>query len=262
MKNDLIPNLPTRIGGLADLAYNLWWSWHPEARELWRALDLQAYRESGHNPVRILSLISREAIERAAGDAAFLSLYDRVMKQFRRETEAPPRGFPGHPEASSGPVAYFSAEFGVHVSLPVYAGGLGILAGDTLKEASDLGLPLVGVGLIYSHGYVRQWLRDDGWQEEIREPLDTSVSPLRRATDREGNVLLVPIPLFDPPIYVGYGGRWSGGSPSTSSPPILSRTSRGIGRSPTTCTPPTSSSGSARRSCSESEGCRPCVRWG
>lgn len=203
MKNDLIPNLPTRIGGLADLAYNLWWSWHPEARELWRALDLQAYRESGHNPVRILSLISREAIERAAGDAAFLSLYDRVMEQFRRETEAPPRGFPGHPEASSGPVAYFSAEFGVHVSLPVYAGGLGILAGDTLKEASDLGLPLVGVGLIYSHGYVRQWLRDDGWQEEIREPLDTSASPLRRAAGRDGNTLLVPIPLFDPPIYVG-----------------------------------------------------------
>ncbi len=203
MENDPIPNLPARIGGLTDLAYNLWWSWHPEARELWRALDLQAYRESGHNPVRILSLISPEALERAAGDAAFLSLYDRVMEQFRRETGTPPRGFPGHPEASPGSVAYFSAEFGVHVSLPVYAGGLGILAGDTLKEASDLGLPLVGVGLIYSHGYVRQRLRDDGWQEEIREPFDTSAYPLRRAADREGNALLVPVPLFDPPIYIG-----------------------------------------------------------
>jgi len=203
MENRRIPDLPARIQGLSDLAYNLWWSWNPEARELLRTLDLQAYRESVHNPVRILSMVSPDSLARAAQDGAFLRRYDRVMDQFRAEMGSPPRGFPGHPEASPAPVAYFSAEFGVHVSLPVYAGGLGILAGDTLKEASDLGLPVVGVGLIYSHGYVRQRIRDDGWQEEAHEPLDSSCYPIRPALTHDGQPLVVSVPLFDPPVRAG-----------------------------------------------------------
>lgn len=203
MERRPIPDLPVRIQGLAELAYNLWWSWHPEARELLRALDLQAYRESVHNPVRILGMVSAATFARAAQDEAFLRQYDRVMERFRAETDGSPRSFPSHPGPVPGPVAYFSAEFGIHVSLPVYAGGLGILAGDTLKEASDLGLPMVGVGLIYSHGYVRQRIRDDGWQEETHEPLDASDYPIRPALDRGGEPLVVPVPLFDPPVRVG-----------------------------------------------------------
>lgn len=197
------PDLPPRIAGLDELADNLWWSWHPEARELWRSLDLQAYRESGHNPVRMRSLVTAEALARAAQDPAFLARYDRVMERFRAETQALPDSFPTAPWSAARPVAYFSAEFGVHVSLPVYAGGLGILAGDILKEASDLGLPLVGVGLIYSHGYVRQRIRDDGWQEEAHEPLDGSSYPLRPAVDAAGRPLVISVPPFDPPVQVG-----------------------------------------------------------
>ncbi|MFH1610145.1 MAG: DUF3417 domain-containing protein, partial [Candidatus Bipolaricaulota bacterium] len=198
-----IPNVPERIQGLGELAYNLWWSWNPAARELFRALDLQAYRESGHNPVRILNMVPREALAKAAQDREFLARYDRVMERFRAETRAEQGEFASRHGRPTGPVAYFSAEFGVHVSLPVYAGGLGILAGDTLKEASDLGLPMVGVGLIYSQGYVRQRIRDDGWQEEAHEPLDGSSYPIRPALDPEGRPLVVQVPLFDPPVHVG-----------------------------------------------------------
>ncbi len=203
MQNTCDFELPERIGGVADLAYNLWWSWNPKARELLRALDLQTYRESGHNPVRMLQLLTPSALARAAEDPGFLHLYDEVMARFREETQVSPAAFPSHPGTDVGPVAYFSAEFGIHVSLPVYAGGLGILAGDTLKEASDLGLPLVGVGLIYSHGYVRQRLSDDGWQEEAHAPLDGACYPIRPTLDRKGNPLIVPVPTFDPPVHVG-----------------------------------------------------------
>jgi len=196
-------DLPARIRGLAELAYNLWWSWTPAARQLFRALDLQAYRESVHNPVRILTIVRPESLAKVAQDPEFLARYDRVMERFHAAT-APTDGAVGPSRGrDSGPVAYFSAEFGVHVSLPVYAGGLGILAGDTLKEASDLGFPMVGVGLIYSHGYVRQRIRDDGWQEEVHDPLDSRCYPIRPALDRHGNPLVVLVPPFDPPVHVG-----------------------------------------------------------
>lgn len=189
-----LPPLPPRIAGLADLAYNLWWSWNPQARELWRALDLQAYREAGHNPVRILRLVRPETLARAAESPPFLRLYDQVMERFRAETRPLPPQTPR--------VAYFSAEFGVHVSLPMYAGGLGILAGDTLKEASDVGLPLVGVGLVYSQGYVRQRIRDDGWQEEVPEALATADYPIRPERAEDGSPVRFAVPPFDPPVYV------------------------------------------------------------
>ncbi|MCX7750161.1 MAG: alpha-glucan family phosphorylase [Candidatus Bipolaricaulota bacterium] len=194
MDGSALPPLPDRISGLAELAYNLWWSWNPEARELWRALDLQAYREAGHNPIRILRLVRAEALARAAEDSEFLRRYDRVMERFRAEA------CPLPPETPR--VAYFSAEFGVHVSLPMYAGGLGILAGDTLKEGSDLGLPLVGVGLVYSQGYVRQRIRDDGWQEEVSAPLSTADYPIRPVVDGSGRPVQFAVPPFDPPVHV------------------------------------------------------------
>jgi starch phosphorylase len=196
------PNLPDRIRGLERLAYNLWWSWHPPARMLFRALDLQAWRESGHNPVRMLALLPPAVLEDAAHDDAFLRRYDAVMARFEAEAISAEGWFGskyGHP---ASPLAYLSAEFGLHVSLPVYAGGLGILAGDHLKECSDLGIPVVGVGLIYSRGYVWQRIREDGWPEEVEADLDRTYDPIRRMLDGDGSPLTVQVPLFDPPVHV------------------------------------------------------------
>lgn len=196
------PQPPERLRGLAELAYNLWWSWNKDARELFRALDLAAYRASLHNPVRILSLVSPEALAKAAQDPEFLARYDRVMGEFQAQMDSSRSWFASRYGRPSGPIAYFSAEFGVHASLAMYAGGMGILAGDTLKEASDLGLPLIGVGLIYSHGYVAQRIRGDGWQEEAHEPLDPTYYPIVPVLAGEGQPLVVRVPPFDPPLHV------------------------------------------------------------
>jgi starch phosphorylase len=200
--NNQFGNLPERIGGLGKLAYNLWWSWHPPARQLFRALDLQAWRESGHNPVRMIATLASDTIQNAVRDQGFLAQYDEVMDQFEAETSAPACWFASQYGDGAGPLAYLSAEYGLHVSLPVYAGGLGVLAGDYLKECSALGVPVVGVGLIYSEGYVWQRVREDGWQEDVEKTLDRTYDPISQVLDEEGKRLLVQVPLFDPPVYV------------------------------------------------------------
>jgi len=184
--------IPERIRGLVDLAENLWWTWHPQARRLFRALDYQAWRESTHNPILMLRLIPPERFQEASQDPEFLALYDQVLAEFREDLARRPIELPG-------PIAYFCAEFGIHVSLPIYAGGLGILAGDTLKEASDMALPMVGVGLVYSQGYVTQRIREDGWPEDVHKTLDHSAHPLRPIF-RDGEPLYIAIPAFDPPV--------------------------------------------------------------
>jgi starch phosphorylase len=184
--------IPERIRGLVDLAENLWWTWHPQARRLFRTLDYQAWRESTHNPILMLRLIPPERFQEASQDPEFLALYDQVLAEFREDLARRPIELPG-------PIAYFCAEFGIHVSLPIYAGGLGILAGDTLKEASDMALPMVGVGLVYSQGYVTQRIREDGWPEDVHKTLDHSAHPLRPIF-RDGEPLYIAIPAFDPPV--------------------------------------------------------------
>ncbi len=201
---DLDPKteLPERIQGLHELAYNLWWSWHPHARQLFRDLDYRAWHESGHNPVWMLAHISRDTLQAVAEDARFTARYDAVMEQFHTESSTEAGWFSARHGAMCAPLAYFSAEFGLHASLPVYAGGLGILAGDYLKECSDLGLSVVGVGMIYERGYVSQLIREDGWQEDIEQDLDRTYDPITRVLDAAGEPLLVQVPAFDPPVYV------------------------------------------------------------
>ncbi|MGA9352003.1 MAG: alpha-glucan family phosphorylase [Anaerolineae bacterium] len=196
------PNLPERIRGLGRLAYNLWWSWNPPARELFRALDLQAWRESGHNPVRMLAFLPPEVLASAAQDQEFLTHYDAVMDQFGAETASQAGWFAAEYGRLPSPLAYFSAEYGLHASLPVYAGGLGILAGDHLKECSDLAVPVVAMGMIYSQGYVWQRIREDGWQEDVEETLDRTYDPITPVLDSEGKRLTVQVPLFDPPVHM------------------------------------------------------------
>ncbi len=195
------PHVPERLSGLVDLAYNLWWSWHPEARVLFKHLSSPLWKECIHNPVRLLRRLPPEVFAAAAADPDYLHRYDIIMHRFRRYMTAPNGWF--QEAYGTGPgltIAYFSAEYGLHHSLPFYAGGLGFLAGDHLKECSDLHVPVVAVGFMYSEGYLHQHLSADGYQENITERLDREAAPITRVTGEDGEPLVVRVPLMDPPI--------------------------------------------------------------
>ncbi|MGH2522329.1 MAG: DUF3417 domain-containing protein, partial [Anaerolineales bacterium] len=158
--------LPRRIVRLSELAYNLWWSWNPDAQELFKIIDQMLWMECNHNPVKFLRTVKRKALNAAIHSKRCLEIYDRTMAAFdaylRPASTWYSRTYPGQLDHT---IAYFSTEFGLHESFPTYAGGLGILSGDHAKEASDLGLPFVGVGFLYNQGYFSQRITEDGWQE-------------------------------------------------------------------------------------------------
>ena len=156
----VLPRLPENLQPLHKLAYNLWWCWHPEAIALFRRIDPDLFESLDNSPVRLLGATPQERWAELAQDDGFLAHLDRVVANLGAIPRRPDL-VPGHLSTTAGPdvrIAYFSAEFGIHESIPVYSGGLGVLAGDHLKSASDLGVPLVGVGLMYREGYFRQYL--------------------------------------------------------------------------------------------------------
>ena len=190
------PTLPPRLSRLTDLAYDLWWTWNPLAREVFRHLDHALWRQTAHNPVLMLSLLPPEALERAAGDRHWLEEYDRAIAALdaaRHDADTEWTRRMGA-EATRA-IAYFSAEFALHQSLPIYAGGLGVLAGDHCKEASDLGVPLVGVGFMYPQGYFRQRVSAEGWQQEDYVRLDWTKAPVEPALTPAGHPCVVAVPL-------------------------------------------------------------------
>jgi starch phosphorylase len=196
-------HVPPRLAGLVDLAYNLWWSWHSEARVLFKQLNQMAWKASVHNPVRILRDTPQEFFLAAEKNEEYLHRYDIIMNRFRRYMSATTGWFrEEYPDTRALTIAYFSAEYGLHHSLPMYAGGLGFLAGDHLKECSDLGVPLVAVGFMYSEGYLHQHSPPDGWQEGIRETLDRDAAPVKRVLNDEGEQLVVHVPYIEPPTFV------------------------------------------------------------
>ncbi|MCM2285176.1 MAG: alpha-glucan family phosphorylase [Desulfobacula sp.] len=199
----LFPHLPSRLAGLEELAENLWWSWNPGARMLFKTLDRQAWKESGHNPDKMFRELPQDFLEKAASDPDYLNRYDAVMESFHHYMKIKRCGVldPVCPDRNYS-VAYFSAEYGLHRSLPFYAGGLGFLAGDFIKECSDLCLPLVAVGFMYPDGYFRQQIRDDGWQENFVESINRDAAPISRVMDTAGQQMVIRVPLTDPPIHV------------------------------------------------------------
>ncbi len=200
---NLFSNLPQRLAGLGDLAANLWWSWHPEARMLFKMIDRQAWKESVHNPIKMIRDLPCKILESAAGDREYLRHYDVVLSQFNKYMEKKGCWFLNE---TSGPdipsIAYFSAEYGLHHSIPFYAGGLGFLAGDHLKECSDLMVPLIAVGFMYPEGYVRQLIREDGWQESMDQTLDRDAASISRVLNENGQQVVVRVPLIEPSIHV------------------------------------------------------------
>jgi starch phosphorylase len=196
--------IPDRISRIREIAGNLWWSWHPTARNMFRALDYSLWSLSVHNPLQQLYEISHDKLEAAAQDPTFLAAYDAAVAEVDAEKKAGTSWSVIDPSLSlPGPVAYFSMEFAIHSSLPIYAGGLGVLAGDLCKEASDLGLPMVAVGFMYPQGYFRQRISAEGWQEEEYQQLDFSKAPVSPILSRTGQKCLVEVKLNNRTLHIG-----------------------------------------------------------
>jgi len=196
-------SLPARISRLWQLAFNLWWTWHPDMREVFRRLDYPLWRLTSHNPVRMLDAVPYERLEQASREPAFVALYDAAIEGLSRALNAKQswwaRTFPDLPNR---PIAYFSAEFALHQSLPIYAGGLGVLAGDHCKEASDLGLPLIAVGFMYPQGYFHQNMSPEGGQEEIYERIDWDHAPVEQVVTKGGKPCIVSVPLSNRVVHL------------------------------------------------------------
>ncbi len=191
-----IVELPEPIARLNELAYNVWWVWQADARELFRMWDYPLWRSTQHNPAKMLRSMSAQEIDQLAKNIPFRRKLEKVMLRFDADMANGHTWYAQtYPQLKDAPIAYFSAEFGLHNSLPIYSGGLGILSGDHIKEASDLGVPLVGIGFMYPQGYFRQRIPSHGWQEAVYEELDFRDAPIWPVTAGNGDRLIVPVRL-------------------------------------------------------------------
>lgn len=196
----VIPALPEKISRLRELAYNLCWSWDHETIDLFRRLDRDLWETSGHNPVRMLGVMRQEALDAIASDEGFLAQMERVLHRFDQYIGNTTAWYPKTYGSAAAPgqppllIAFFSPEFGLADAIPLYSGGLGVLSGDSLKSASDMGLPLVGVGLLYQQGYFRQYLNADGWQGERYPVNDFYNMPITLERKEDGSPVTVEVP--------------------------------------------------------------------
>jgi len=193
-------SLPVELEPLRDIAYNLWFAWNWEAVHLFIRLDPTYWEKTYQNPTLMLGSITQERLKEVAGDDSFLATMFRVHEQFKAYLSAPTWFKQTHPEAAGRTIAYFSTEYGIDVGMPIYSGGLGVLAGDHLKSASDLGLPLVAVGLLYREGFIKQYLTADGWQREAYPENDWYNMPVTLALDKNNQPLRGQIELAGEPV--------------------------------------------------------------
>ncbi len=200
MRFVVTPSLPAKLQPLLEIARNIWWTWTPEAISLLRRVDPDLWDKHGHNPIAVLGSLSAERVDELMRDTAFLAHLDRVKTELERYLNLPTWYDHEHGDVKDKIIAYFSFEFGLHESLPLYSGGLGILAGDHLKSATDLGLPLVGVGLAYQYGYFRQYLNHDGWQQEDYNVNDFYNMSITQERGPEGQVRSIEVSLAGRPV--------------------------------------------------------------
>ncbi|NLT74442.1 MAG: glycosyltransferase family 1 protein [Chloroflexi bacterium] len=193
----VVPSLPPRLKPLLEIANNLWWSWNRDAVDLFRRLDADLFEELRHNPVAMLGRISQARLDDLREDEGFLSHMDRVYRDLLAYVSVEPHWDEPDlsPQGCSGAVAYFSMEYGLSEALPIYSGGLGVLSGDHLKTASDMAMPMVGVGLLYQEGYFRQYLSADGWQQETYPANDFHNMPVTLERDEQGVPVTVRVSL-------------------------------------------------------------------
>ncbi|MBF8295492.1 MAG: alpha-glucan phosphorylase [Bacteroidetes bacterium] len=196
------PSLPKELESLHELVYNLLWVWDHDLMELLIRLDPDLWEKTNHNPVLMLGMISQERLNTASRDDALLAQLERGYERYKKYLDTSSAWF--HKTYSQIPpnqIAYFSAEFGITECLQNYSGGLGVLSGDHLKSASDLGLPLIGVGLLYQQGYFRQYLNIDGWQQERNPENDFYTLPIALERDGEGKPIMISVDLEGRPVY-------------------------------------------------------------
>jgi phosphorylase/glycogen(starch) synthase len=199
-----VATLPAGISRLRELAYNLWWAWHPKALDLYASLDPKIWLQMNNNPVMMLETLSIERLLEASENQSYMHLYEQVMKRFDdyMNDREPPKNIEGAPDIKwSSPIAYFSTEYGLHECLPIYSGGLGTLSGDHLKTASDLNLPLVGVGLLYKNGYFKQSIDKDGVQIAEYPENDLSNMPVQIVRDDRGKEVQISLELPGRTLY-------------------------------------------------------------
>ncbi len=188
---NVVPSLPEKLEMLREIVYNLYWSWNHDAIELFRRLDRKLWEETHHNPVLMLGKLSQDRLNEVAADDSFISHMNRVFVQLNVYMEEKSWYQKNYSLEGEKFIAYFSAEFGLTECLQVYSGGLGVLSGDHLKSASDLGLPLVAVGLCYKEGYFQQYLTNDGWQQERYELTDFFNQPMTLVTNFDNTPLKI-----------------------------------------------------------------------
>ena len=202
-KITVTPQLPDRIKKLATVAGNLWWTWNTDFLKLFKQIDGDLWETVGKNPVKFLRLVSQDRLESAAKDSNFLKDYDRIVENFEDYMNSKNTWFKkNYPDNSNDLIAYFSAEYGLDQILSIYSGGLGVLSGDHLKSASDLGIPLVAVGLLYKNGFFHQKINGYGQQQEEYKQNDVDSLPIHPVKDVEGKDLLVYVNLPKKRLYL------------------------------------------------------------
>ncbi|QQL44501.1 alpha-glucan family phosphorylase [Sulfuriroseicoccus oceanibius] len=191
------PKLPERLEPLRQIVMNIWWSWEPEARGLFREINPELWHRVNHSPIRMLQLASQDRLVELSRDPDYLHRLDTTFRRFKTYLDRPDTYFKKRAADSplNGPIAYFSAEFGFHESIPIYSGGLGILSGDHCKAASDLDLPFIGVTLLYRHGYFKQQINSDGWQEARELDQNFHQLPVEEVTIN-GKPLIIHVPMI------------------------------------------------------------------
>ena len=191
-RNTVNPQLPKRIEKLSEISNNLWWSWNTEFLRLFQKIDKDLWEESEKNPVKFLKRVSQEKLDNASKNAMFLKEYDKLVDNFENYMKSKNTWFSNkYPENKNDLIAYFSAEYGLDQTIPIYSGGLGILSGDHLKSASDLGIPLVAVGLLYKNGYFHQKINGYGGQETEYNNIDLYDLPINAVKDQNGEDLII-----------------------------------------------------------------------
>ncbi len=198
----VLPKLPERLLPLQELAQNIWYSWNWDLVKLFIRLDSEMWEQCYQNPVEMLSKLPQETLQRAAEDDAFVAALERVHEKYRAYLDKKKWFHFKYGNYENHKIAYFSLEYGLDTGLPVYSGGLGVLSGDTLKAASDIGLPTVAIGLLYRYGYFRQFLSSDGWQQERYEENDWYHMPVQLVKDENEHPLRISVTLAGTPVYL------------------------------------------------------------